>query len=1464
MWIACRHTIYCTLFLLLLAVGARTQPRGKVEYYSTEQGLSHQRVTTMLKDREGFMWFGTWDGINRFDGHSFVAFKSAPGDKFQIGNERIDQMVEDETGHLWILAYDGEVYQFDKRKEVFFPASTIIYPERKEKVIFRNILGAADGVVWLRSSEKGLFCISQADLSPGHFQHYHKDASAPYRLPSDTINFLHEDSDHRIWVGTSQGLCCLKKAATGIFLNCRIIPAAIAGKSNLTAFDEDAERLYFSTDDGRLIIFQKKHGTFVVQRLTTGHLYSICRSKKTDALYAAGSNGEVIIVHLAGQKVTKIRYHTGEPLNTLYEDRAGAIWIEPEKAGAIRFDPATLQFRLFSFNSGESLYFTGNRYRVFEDNNGTAWVNMKTGGFGYFDPLTKKIEYVLATPDGPEYHFPPIVFGVYYDHNGILWLKTNERDLVKIVLQKDNFRQMLLTTQGAAPSDNDIRGILYDRQDRLWLGAKRGNLVVCKDNKQIKGLFVNPPPGGLHMVYSILQDTRGNVWLGTKDNGLFKATPVDKEETKYYLTHYLPDKDHPGGLPCNEIYALLEDKQGRIWVGSFDNGLSFIVDDGHNVSFVHGGDAFRNYPKRCFQKIRHLALDLEGNLWIGTTNGLLVQGIGNGPSNIYQYKAYSNTSAEREKLINNDIQFILRDTKGRMWVATSGGGFSLAAGNAPLQTLQFRNYTTKDGMPNDYVLACAEDKGGNFWLSTENGIARFNPQDKVIRSYDSYDGLPKVAFSEASVCTNASGNEVVFGTRHGYLTFDPEHINPTRIDANLALTNLHIDNEDVGPGKNESILGIDIDYVSGLTLKYNQNIISIDYGILDLRAGTRQAFAYRLVGFDTTWHSDRQLRRATYTNLPPGDYVFEVKALSPDLYTHQPYRRLSIVILPPWWKTGWAYVLYVIVAAVLLYFIRRNTVDKIRLRHKIALEEKLAELKMNFFTNVSHELRTPLTLIVNPLEQLSKKGNLSPEEAAWVAIAKRNADRTVRFVNQLLDLRKVQSDKAVLRLSRVEVVDFVKKVSDHFSEAVRSRRIELSIVSDRQELFAWIDVEKLDVVVYNLLGNAVKFTPEGKAIRICITSPPEGAFFFMAIRDQGPGVPEEKLEEIFELFREVEHTRGRGVKGSGIGLALSREFVQLHGGGIVAGNNPDGGLTITVKLPLGIEHFKGRQISFVDDPVKTSVHDEPLGQQAHSPLARNGAPKNPDGPLVLLVEDNDELRSFIQGELSEHYRVATAGNGEEGLQKANDLAPDLIVSDIVMPRMGGIEMLDKIKNDENTSHIPVVLLSAKCSVESHIEGLKYGADYYITKPFNTEFLVASIHNLIQQRKKLFEALVARKRSNALTREPIVITSKDETFLKRVIKVVEDKMADTDFNIDVIAESLAMSQKTFYRKFKSLTGLAPGEFVRDMRMKRAKQLLDSGGSNISEVAYHVGFSNPKYFSTCFKEKYHVSPSDYAKK
>jgi signal transduction histidine kinase/ligand-binding sensor domain-containing protein/AraC-like DNA-binding protein/AmiR/NasT family two-component response regulator len=1441
---ACKHIFSLIVFLLVVAALA-AQPRCKVEYFSTENGLSHQAVTSTIKDHEGFMWFGSWDGINRFDGRSFISFKSFPGDSSQLGNDRIDQIVEDQADHLWIEAYDRHVYRFDKKSEQFLPLYNFINQDRKQKITFGRILKADNGWVWLQAVKEGLYCVPQKDIKPGNIIAYKKGLAAGHGLPSNDINFFHEDKEKKIWVGTSYGLACLVPSIAGEYKNSNInIPGVT--DADLTVVDEDKTHLYFGTADGQVIIYSKEANSFSSYKISGDHLQGLLRSKKGELIYATTTSGQLISFNLDDKKITTNVYSPALPLHSLYEDRKGNIWIEPHSEGVIRFDPVNKTFNHFVRQNTDRLNAINNHVRIWEDGNGLVWCLMKGGGFGYYDAASGKFDYSLSTPDAGITTLPTNVYSVYFDKTGVLWLTTNERQLIKIILQSNVFQQQLLIDHGVTKYDNEVRGIFYDKNNRLWLGAKNGKLYVYQNGKTVTGLFDNEPAAGLGLVYTIIQDSRGNIWLGTKANGLYKAMLLNKEGTKYHLQYFLPENKNNGSLPCNDVYALLEDKQGRIWIGSFDKGIYLLKEEGEHVQFLPGVDLFKNYPKDVPPKIRHMALDGNGNIWAGTTNGLVVLQTSNGAGTCSIYKKIP---GDKNSLGNNDIQFVFRDSKNRMWLATSGGGFCKAMGNQPFQSLQFRNYTTKDGLPNDYVLSCAEDVQGNVWLATENGLSRFDAEHIIFRNYDSYDGLPGVSFSEAAACSRLPNGQLVFGSTRGSIAFDPAPINSDRIVANIAFTNLQINNEDAGPQRNDSTL----------TLKYNQNIISIEYAILDQRAGNRHELAYRLLGFDSTWHSDLQQRRTTYTNLPPGQYVFEVKSLSTDLYSNTPYKSVAITILPPPWKTWWAYLIYIICIAILLVIIRRYALAMIRLRNKIAIEKRLAALKVNFFTNISHELRTPLTLIINPIEQLLRKEKLSAEGAAWVEVARKNANRMVRFINQLLDLRKVESHKATLHSSRVEVVGFVQKISEHFTGALHSKHLRLDINAAPKEIIAWVDAEKLDIVIFNLLANAVKFTPGGKSITITISQLPAEQSFSISVSDQGPGVDADKLKDIFDLFYETDHP-ATTQKGSGIGLALSKELVYLHGGEIWAVNNEKGGLTVSVKIKLGSGHDKQGAPVVEDLPHEMPVYLE-QEQIEHPHWEQSSA--NPQAPLVLLVEDNDELRMFLSSQLSEFYRVEVANNGGEGWKKAVQLIPDLILSDIMMPVMDGIQMLDKIKNDINTSHIPVVLLSAKYSIESRIEGLRYGADCYITKPFHNEFLIASIDNLLRQRKKLFNSLVSKKPSTELSPSPIVVTSGDETFLKEVIRVVEEKMIDPGFNMEIVAESMNMSRSAFYKKFKSLTGLTTVEFVRDMRLQRSKQYFDAGSTNVSEVAYWSGFNNPKYFSTCFREKYQVSPSDYLK-
>jgi signal transduction histidine kinase/DNA-binding response OmpR family regulator len=585
-----------------------------------------------------------------------------------------------------------------------------------------------------------------------------------------------------------------------------------------------------------------------------------------------------------------------------------------------------------------------------------------------------------------------------------------------------------------------------------------------------------------------------------------------------------------------------------------------------------------------------------------------------------------------------------------------------------------------------------------------------------------------------------------------------------------------------------------------------------------------------------------------------------VKSLSTDLYSNLPYRRLAITILPPFWKTWWAYLIYVVLAVLFIETIRRTVTTMIRLRNKIAVEQKVAELKLRFFTNVSHELRTPLTLIMNPLEQLFLKEKLSSQGTAWVEVAHKNASRMIRFINQLLDIRKLQTNTAKMNVSRVEILAFIKRIEEHFEDALQKNDLKLQILCEQKQLYITTDAEKLDVILYNLLSNAVKFSPHLKIITIRVKQL-EDQRIEVSVSDQGPGVEKEKLAEIFELYYEGDLNSQKGLKGTGIGLALAKELVEFLGGTIRATNNESGGLTVHLQLSaissFSEQDANGATISFHDKLEKTT-EQKLLNSYVQTP-------QHPDreAPLVLLVEDNPELNEFLNGQLSEYYRVEVAMDGREGLEKALTIVPDLIISDIMMPVMDGLQMLEKLKSQQETSHIPVVLLTAKHSVESQLEGLSYGADAYITKPFNNQLLIASVNNLLRQRKLLFEGMVLKKKTVDLSPGDVIITSKDETFLKEVIKAVEEKMSDPEFNIEIIAEAMSMSRTTFYKKFKSLADFTPVEFVREMRLQRAKQLLDAGGNNISEIAYEVGFNNPKYFSTCFKEKYQVTPSDYQK-
>ena len=1400
-----------------------------------------------MKDHEGFLWMGTWAGINRFDGQNFVVYKSRPGDGSALKSNRIDNIIEDKDGFLWLQAYDKKIYRFDKRTEEFLPISDFLEVYTRKPVEVNEIIVLPNRQLALITRGQGAFLISpfkSREVPKLVWLSTHSSS----KLFSDDVNKIYQDQSQRIWIGTPKGMSCFHPNQPD-GLKVVALPNEIAG-AHVTSISENSNYVYFGTEEGKLLRASTSGQNHTSLDVETARINSLKVSQDQTKLFCSLSTGKLVTVSTADFTITSTLKIDRGGIHSIYEDKTGILWIEPEHVGVHRVNLVTGKSQHLKQENFSNRILAPNEYDVCETKNGTVFVRMKGCGFGYFDETTQRFEYFYNDPRTRDYRFSNMVTAFSYDLKGILWLSSTEGALERITLPQNEFIHQQLIASTQIKAENEVRGIQLDSQGQLWLTSKSGKAFVRKDGKLQQILALDNPANG---IYTVMEDRKKNIWLGTKGEGLLKAEPDGKGG--YKISQYSHQHDDPFSISSDLVYSLLEDRQGRIWVGTYGGGINLIDQSTKKPRFYHHGNKFRKYPLAVCDKVRTLATDEKDRIWIGTTEGLLV--IDPEMEDFFNadFKRYVKIPLDNTSLGDNDVQYVYRDRDDVMWVLTSSGGLNKAIGKNPIDALRFINYSTKQGLPSDNLLGCTEDRKGNLWIATQNGLSCLDRKRTTFRNYNIYDGVPTGGFSESS-CVLAANGELVFGMYNGYIHFDPEKIGQAEISGNIVLTNLMVNNEDIIPAPTRSELQMPVNYTDKIILDYDHNVVSIDYMMLDYRSQNKVNYLYRLIGLSPSWHNNRNETRASFTNLSPGEYTFEVKSANAD--TQTPPRALEIIILPPPWRTTWAYALYVLLGIIVLWLIRRYALAMFRLRQQIIIEQKLSDLKLNFFTNVSHELRTPLTLILNPLEQISKTEKLSEQGNRHLTIVQKNAQRVVRFINQLLDLRKAQSRNAHLKISKVELVSFVRRVLGYFADLADQKNVEITIETEHSELFVWIDAEKIDIVLYNVLANALKYTPDGKRIRINILQSNADEIEVKVI-DEGRGVPDEQLDEIFELYFGGTASENGNFKGTGIGLALSRELIQQHHGKISASKNEPIGLIIGISLRLGKDHFAKDTVIYDDtqdifehEPEQSFSDDEP---ELAIP-ARNG-----QLPQLLLVEDNRDLRSFLHLQLGTHYQVETAENGAEGLQKATDSLPDVILSDVMMPVMDGIAMLNKLKNDPTTSHIPVVLLSAKFSIESQIEGLKYGADHYLAKPFRNDFLIASLNNIIEQRKRLFNRILHEKKPWEVQPSETVITSYDEQFLKKVIQIVEDNLKEPQFTIDTAADLMNISRSAFYRKLKGLTGLSPVDFIKEVRLKKSLQYLDAGEQNISTIAFEVGFKSAKYFSTCFRQRFNKTPTDY---
>ncbi|GAB3692073.1 hybrid sensor histidine kinase/response regulator transcription factor [Spirosoma flavus] len=1324
-----------------------TAPVGKpivnqFEHLSVKDGLSDNSVNCILQDREGFMWFGTNDGLNKYDGYTFTVLKSNPNDpQHSFQNDILSGLCEDHANRLWAVTQGG-LHEINKQTGQVIPHPIRSVRNADLWNFQHSVLEDSRHVLWVSS----LAGLARYEPQKHHFTLF------PVPAPDATLKTVFEDPQHRLWVGTYRGLYLFDRE-TGRYT---LVPAPVPASDfqpTFIAFHLDAQQVLWmatSTPGYGLFRLDLNRQPWQLEPYNpNGHInpFTFLNSLRSDAngiLWMATTTGLQRIDPLRNQVFT-YRPNPNEPkgissstAQTVYIDRVGTLWVGTDN-GIDRQDMSDKPFVTYQVrpNKGTANLLENKAVALLPDKNGGFWT---TNGYTVYRPRNSQV----AEP------IPPEMLGFTSTYK--------------------NYTQSLAA----------------DGQNGVWLGTWLG--LYHFDGAT--GRF-SSYPAEVPVEYMSWGPT-GELWVGgyiAPESGIAAFNP----KTHRYR-YYKFDPTDKNGLPDQYVHGLLASRNGDVWIPFRKQGIARL--NTQTGRFTH-----------------YLA---------GSESGLN----------------------------NNAVLTVYEDESGTIWVGTQQGGIN----RFDAKTEHFSAFTISDGLPSNNIVGITSDQSGNLWISTDKGLCRFDPRTKRVRNYQITNGLPSNDFLKNAVYKQQ--DRLFFGTLNGVVHFNPDSIHDDTRPLPVQITELKV---------HDQLRPIT---VSGVTLAYNENFLSFSFAALTFTQAQQNKYAYQLVGVDEDWIQNGTRHFANYTNLPPGDYTFRVKAANSDGTWTENEAAVQIIIRPPWWATWWAYSLYALLFVGLIWGLIRFYLNRLSQQQELELNRREAEqlktvdeLKTRFFSNITHEFRTPLSLIISPVEKLLQDSRFDTSTRQTLGLMKRNADQLLKLINQLLDLSKLEAGRLDVSLMRGEAVEFVAHVVESFRQVTEQKDVTLTLHTERSTHDCLFDADKWEKILTNLLANAIKFTGKGGNVAVSLSpnaTSPEGeiADFIITIKDSGIGISAENLPHIFDRFYQVDTSRTRAYEGTGIGLALVKELVELVGGSINVASQPDVGTTFTVTLPVKpISTNQGAPY------VVLSVHEPTITEQPLTPVI-SATSEQPSGeksqaPLLLIVEDNDELREFLAGELATSYQILRATDGEAGWQLAQTELPDIVISDVMMPRMDGYALTRQIKQHPDTNHIAVVLLTAKAAHQSKLEGLQEGADDYLAKPFHLDELQLRLRNLLSHREKLQQQYRLHLAQPDTSQSPNVV---QDIFLRRVYELLDKHLTDTSLNVDWLADELAMSRKTLYRKIHNLIQLSPNELIRQYRLRKAADLLRQGHT-VAETAYQVGFRTPSYFTIVFKDFYQKTPREF---
>lgn len=1444
------------LMFFLLPYNIIGQQNFSLEHFLVEDGLPHNTITQIIQDKKGFIWLATYNGLSKYDGYTFQNYKTQPSDKVVMKDNRIDKITEDTYGRIWIRsnAYETYTYCFDPKTETFW-GTELIPNIPKEGFSLSNVKVTKSGFVWLLSESDGCILVSDSLFTT---KIYNKKLKT---LNSSAVYSVYEDEHNNSWLLTNNGLTLVKAGKLNEPIN---YFSNQTGKTNafFTTVELDNE-IWFGGSNGIIAKYSKSQQSFSTQKLEL-NANIIWMSKLNEQTIIALTDQKgfcTINIYTGNIQVYNSKTQPGLVTNNIMPialTQNSQLWfISNRETGIYQFDFSTQKFYDYpSISQGLARPIRPTRPYVITDYKGDIWVQPYGGGFSKFNPSNHELIPFQYNGYFPKGNYTNNFSAAFFDKQGNLWYSSESAGLVKVVFSENNFKTSSVTNKLIQSSTSDVRSIFQDKTGNIWVGNRQNQIVILDKNLNKIGCL--SPSGQLKenskwnkAAYCITQDNQSNIWIGTRGDGLYKLIPQDNPFT-YKVINFKMDESDPYSITSNDIYTVFQDKSNRIWIGTFYGGVNLIDTNEHGETrFINYNNIWKSYPIDDFNKVRCIKQTSEGLLCVGTTKGLLMFNPNNVLSNPSAIKKYEVGFDDTHLGLNgNDIIDICITTKKEIFIATTSGGISKVVKIDALGfPIGFKSFTKQNGLPSDNILSLLEDVDGKIWIATDYTLSRFNPDQEFFEVFHEVKTIiSNYNFSEATRLQLNSG-ELLFGYSEGILHFFSDQIKTNNFAPYLAFSNFQLFNQKVSINE-DSPLNLSIDNCNELVLSHDQNFFTIEFAALDYKNPANINYTYKLEGFDKNWNYSQTHGTATYTNVPKGTYIFKVKSTNSQGIWTDNERQLPISIKPSIWNTNLAYFIYVFALIVIFLLINYTIITIYRLKTNVKLEKEMSNMKQKFFIDISHELRTPITLISSPIEHLIKDDKTPEAIKKQLLYIAHSSNRLQRLVNQILDFRKIQHTG--IKVSVINVPKFVKDIFNDFVEVAKEQHINFTFHNNAKDAKIWADRDALEKIVLNLLSNAFKYTPKGKSINVQITKNKKqvGIHFI----DEGIGISKDKQSKLFTRF--VSFNDKSNNPSTGIGLSMVKELAEKHHAKLHFESEPNKGSSFSIYFKLGKEHFSN-DVEFIKEE-----------KESESNLAippKFPARDHQEKIRILVVEDDPEIRSFIKSILEDTYHVIEAEDGEIGYKLTIKENPDFIVSDIMMPKLNGVDLLKKIRNNIETSHIPVILLTAKANIESKLEGLSYGADDYITKPFSVSYFIARIENLLSQRKRLQTIFGSLDKSEFkdFTPKPCLITDQDEEIMKKVMLAIEKNIDNNNFSVEELGSSVGLNRTTFGNKIKSLTGYTPVEFIRDVRIKRAAQLIVSSQLLIKEIAFMTGFSDMKYFVKSFKKKYGVTPTEYRK-